>query len=154
MISYRAVRALAASAALAGLSACGANGDSALPQPFQGATVRIVVGFAPGGTYDLQARLLAGHLGGHLPGHPRVGVENMPGSGGALAANYIAHAAPGDGFTIGLLVEVSAPALATGNLLNDVHILGSPAATVPVIVFSKRSGIATLEDGGAWTVPP
>ena len=78
----------------------------------------------------------------------------MPGAGGALAANYIAHAAPSDGFTIGLLAEVNAPALATGNLLNDVHFLGSPAATVPVMVFSKRSGIATLDDWRRRPVPP
>ena len=49
---------------------------------FAGATVRIIVGSAPGGTHDLHARLVASHLGRHLPGLPRVIVENMPGAGG------------------------------------------------------------------------
>jgi tripartite-type tricarboxylate transporter receptor subunit TctC len=60
----------------------------------------IDVGFAPGGGYDTAARLLARHLGHHMPGHPSVIVRNMPGAGGLLAANHLFNVAPHDGSEI------------------------------------------------------
>jgi tripartite-type tricarboxylate transporter receptor subunit TctC len=68
---------------------------------FRGETIRLVVGFAPGGGYDLHARVTADHLGRHLPGSPAVVVENMTGAGGLIAANYLARQARPDGLTIG-----------------------------------------------------
>jgi tripartite-type tricarboxylate transporter receptor subunit TctC len=65
--------------------------------------VQIVVGRTAGGTYDLHARAMAQHLGRHLPGNPKVVVENMPGAGGLLALKYLAHQARPDGLTIGLV---------------------------------------------------
>jgi len=57
---------------------------------FAGKTVRIVVGLAPGGGFDTYARLLARHLGRHIPGNPAIIVENMTGAGGLIAANHLA----------------------------------------------------------------
>ncbi len=50
---------------------------------YQGKTVKVIVGTAPGGGYDLWARLMAQHIGKHIPGNPTVVVQNMPGAGGA-----------------------------------------------------------------------
>ena len=68
---------------------------------YKGKVIRIVVGFASGGGYDLYARLLARHFGRHIPGNPTLVVQNMTGAGGLRAANYIYAAAPKDGTTIG-----------------------------------------------------
>ena len=45
---------------------------------YQGKTVRIIVGTIPGGGFDLYSRTIAPHLGKHIPGHPKVAVENSP----------------------------------------------------------------------------
>src|SRR3954465_3380027 len=78
------------------------------PATFSGQTIRIIVGFGAGGTYDLHARLLSRHLARHLPGAPAIVVENMPGAGGAVAANYLGQVAATDGTTIGMLAEANA----------------------------------------------
>ena len=48
---------------------------------YKGKTINLVVGFSPGGGYDLNARALSRHLGSHIPGEPRVLVQNLPGAG-------------------------------------------------------------------------
>lgn len=68
-------------------------------------TMRIVIGFAPGGGYDRMSRLLAKHLPKYIPGHPAVMVENMPGAGSFIAANYLYNIAKPDGLTIGGFVR-------------------------------------------------
>ena len=68
---------------------------------YHGKTVRIIVGLAAGGGYDLYARTLARHLGKHIPGNPAVVVENMTGAGSIIAANHLYKIAKPDGLTIG-----------------------------------------------------
>lgn len=68
---------------------------------YAGRTVTIVVGFGPGGGYDLYARLVAEQLGRHIPGRPTVIVKNMPGSASVKAANYVFNATSKDGVVIG-----------------------------------------------------
>ena len=60
-------------------------------------TIRMVVGSEPGGGYDAYARLLARHLPKHIPGNPNILVQNMPGAGGIVAANWLYNVAPKDG---------------------------------------------------------
>src|SRR3989304_4422753 len=64
-------------------------------------TVRIARGGEPGGTGDLQARVLIPFLKKHLPGDPTIIVETMPGAAGRKAANHIYSAAKPDGLSIG-----------------------------------------------------
>ncbi len=64
--------------------------------------------FHAGGTYDLNGRLVARHLGLHLPGRPTVIAENMPGAGSLRAANYIANVAPKNGTALGIVSETLA----------------------------------------------
>src|SRR6267142_4970598 len=68
---------------------------------YKGRTVFVIVGYTPGGGYDLYARVLAQHLGKHIPGNPTVIPQNMPGAGSLKAANYLYSVAPKDGSVIG-----------------------------------------------------
>ncbi len=69
---------------------------------FGGKTVRIVVGYPPGSTFDLYARALGRHMGQHIPGSPTVVIQNMPGAGGINAVSYVASVAAPDGLTLSL----------------------------------------------------
>ncbi len=68
---------------------------------YKGRTITMIVGYGPGGGYDLFARLLARHLGRYVPGNPSVVVQNMPGAGSLRATNYLYTVAPRDGTAIG-----------------------------------------------------
>ena len=68
---------------------------------YQGKTITIVVGYQAGDGYDIWARLLAAHMAKHIPGNPRMVVQNMPGAGSMIAANYIYNVAKPDGLTLG-----------------------------------------------------
>src|SRR3989338_1263509 len=66
---------------------------------YKGKTIRIVVGFSPGGGYDTYARAIARHMGKHVPGNPTVIVENMTGAGSLISANHVYKVAKPDGLT-------------------------------------------------------
>ena len=68
---------------------------------FKGKAIRLVVGTSAGGAQDEWARFLAPHLGRNIPGGPDVVVQNMPGAGTVIAANYIYNIAKPDGLTSG-----------------------------------------------------
>jgi tripartite-type tricarboxylate transporter receptor subunit TctC len=74
--------------------------ERAVADFYRGKTVRVVVGFGPGGAFDLHARLLARHLSRFIPGNPLVIVENRPGAGSILAANLVYWSDPKDGTVI------------------------------------------------------
>jgi tripartite-type tricarboxylate transporter receptor subunit TctC len=67
---------------------------------YQGKTITIIVGYQAGDGYDIWARLLATHLGKHLPGNPSIIVQNMPGAGSMIAANHVYNVAKPDGLTM------------------------------------------------------
>ena len=67
---------------------------------YQGKTIRIVVGFTSGGFYDRWARMLARYMPKYIPGKPEMIVQNMPGAGGMIAANYAFNVAQPDGLTM------------------------------------------------------
>src|SRR5437879_13027892 len=67
---------------------------------FEGKTIRIVVGFSPGGGYDTSCRPIARHMSWHIPGNPTIIVENMTGAVSLLAANHTYKVARPDGLTI------------------------------------------------------
>ena len=77
---------------------------------YKGKTVRIVVGFTPGGGYDVYARQLARHYARYIPGNPTVVVQNMPGAASLKSVQYLAAGAPADGtllvtFNPGLITQ-------------------------------------------------
>ena len=67
---------------------------------YDGKTIQIVVASGPGASTDIGARLVGRFLGKHIPGHPGVIVQNMPGAGGLVAANHIYNLAKPDGLTL------------------------------------------------------
>ena len=68
---------------------------------YQGKTVTIVVGTVAGDLYDLYARAFAQFMGKYIPGNPNIIVQNMPGAGHMIAANYVYSVAKPDGLTLG-----------------------------------------------------
>jgi tripartite-type tricarboxylate transporter receptor subunit TctC len=123
---------------------------------YAGQTLRIVVASTPGGALDLEARLLARHLARHIPGAPRVIVENQPGAGGLVAANLFARTVKPDGLRLGyfLLSAVASQLSGTETAPYDVRTFGfvaSPRPDRPVCVLTKASGIASLD---AWRASP
>jgi tripartite-type tricarboxylate transporter receptor subunit TctC len=72
---------------------------------YRGRQVNVIVGFGPGGGYDVYARLLARHIGKYIPGNPNVVVQNMPGAGSLRAANFIYSLAAKDGTAFGLFAR-------------------------------------------------
>jgi tripartite-type tricarboxylate transporter receptor subunit TctC len=91
--------ALAAALAVAAVMPLRAQDDVAAF--YQGKTVRLVVGTAPGGGVDLIGRLVARHLRDHIPGGPNIVVQNMPGAGSVAMANNLANTGVRDGTVIG-----------------------------------------------------
>src|SRR5215475_7587847 len=71
---------------------------------YRGKTLNLIIPNAPGGSFDLYARLAANHLGRFIPGNPSIVAQNMPGAAGMQAANYLAGIAPKDGTTLAVLV--------------------------------------------------
>jgi tripartite-type tricarboxylate transporter receptor subunit TctC len=67
---------------------------------YQGKTITFIVGSGAGTAYDMYGRLLANHIGKHIPGNPGVVVQNMPAAGGMVAANFIYGVAKPDGLTV------------------------------------------------------
>ena len=76
-----------------------ANAEAQAPF-YQGKTITIIVGYQAGDGYDIWARLLAAHMGKHIPGNPGVMAQNMPGAGSMIAANHVYNVAKADGLTL------------------------------------------------------
>ncbi|HEY7383002.1 MAG TPA: hypothetical protein VH743_04965 [Beijerinckiaceae bacterium] len=70
---------------------------------YKGKTVEIYIGYSVGGAYDVYARLLARHMGKHLPGRPTVVNKNMEGAGSLRLANWLYNVAPKDGTVFGII---------------------------------------------------
>src|ERR1700753_2684223 len=86
---------------LAALACAPAAAQEDIAAFYKGKTVRIVVGTAAGGGYDLFARIVARPLAGHIPGTPAVIVQNLPAAGGLVMTNQLYATAPRDGTVIG-----------------------------------------------------
>ena len=138
------LRSAAALAGLAGLLQAGTAAADPIADFYTGKTVRIVVGSAPGGGYDLYARLLSRHISRHIPGNPTVIVQNMPGAGGLTATNFLYAKAPRDGTSFGIVqgTLIFAQAGNSPNVQFDMRKfgwLGSANNTSNACVFSKRA---------------
>src|SRR4051812_5769794 len=88
---------------VAALLATGLAKAQSVADFYRGKTVNVLIGVGVGGEYDLQARLVARHIGKHIPGNPIVVPQNMTGAGGIKMANYLFAQAARDGTNIGML---------------------------------------------------
>lgn len=118
---------------------------------YKGKTVIIYIGFAPGGSYDYFGRLVARHLGKHLPGNPTVIAESMPGAGSFTAANYLYARAPRDGTVLGIVSQTVAieEALGTSGAQYKVaqfNWIGRAASVNEVSLTFHSSNTKTIRD--------
>ena len=93
----------AVAAVLMGVLLSGAPARAQDSDFFAGKTITIMIGYAAGGTYDATARLLARHMSRHIPGHPNIVPQNLPGSGGIKTILHLYSVAPRDGTMLGML---------------------------------------------------
>jgi tripartite-type tricarboxylate transporter receptor subunit TctC len=96
------------------LGASGAQAQSEA-ETFRGQTIRMIIGYGPGGGYDLYGRFAAEFLGQFIPGAPQIVPQNMPGAGSFVAAKYLAGPGPKDGTAMASLVQSLALDGLTGN---------------------------------------
>ena len=118
---------------------------------YSGKTIRFIVGFAAGGGFDTYSRMIARHIGKHIPGHPSTVVENMTGAGSLVAANYIYNRAEPDGLTIGNFIGPLVLQDALGNKAakfdgRKFGWLGVPTPDSGGCVLTRASGIKTADD--------
>jgi tripartite-type tricarboxylate transporter receptor subunit TctC len=140
------------------------SAQDAIADFYRGKTIRILVGFGPGGTSSLYSQALTRHMGRHLPGDPKFVVQNMPGAGGLIAANTIANTSPRDGTEFGIVSRTVAldPLLGNKNAQFDalkLRWMGSAAVEHSVCMVSTSAPAKTAQDlttietvaGGAGT---
>jgi tripartite-type tricarboxylate transporter receptor subunit TctC len=118
---------------------------------YKGKTVELYIAYSVGGGYDLYGRLLARHLGKHIPGNPLVVPKNMEGAGGLRLANWLYQAAPRDGTVIGATSRSVAFEPLLGNRAAQYDAskftwIGSANDEVSVCVAWHTSGVAKFED--------
>jgi tripartite-type tricarboxylate transporter receptor subunit TctC len=114
-------------------------------------TVTIIVGYSPGGSFDLYARVLARYIGRYLPGNPTRVVENMTGAGGIIAANHLYNRVKPDGLTIGAWASPLVLQHIMGNEAAQFDgrkfgYLGIPSPYDTVCTFNQQSGITKMDD--------
>lgn len=120
-------------------------------EPFyQGKTLRVIVASAAGGGSDIVARLMMRHLPRHITGQPTIVVENMPGAGEIIGANFVYGKAKPDGLTV--LFATGTP---IGQLIGlpgiefdmtKMPIVGGSSESVAAFVRSDKTGIKSLRD--------
>ena len=126
---------------------------------YQGKTITLIVGASAGGSLDAYTRLISRHLGRYVPGTPSVIVQNMPGAGSMVAANYLYNVAPPDGLTI----SGFAVALALQQAMGDPGVkfdgrkfawIGTPSTYHSICFLRKESGIGNVEAWMQAKTPP
>jgi tripartite-type tricarboxylate transporter receptor subunit TctC len=149
LVMRRAVAAIGALLALAAVatSACA----DPVADVYRGRTVTLVIGYSAAGGYDTYARVVARHLGDHIPGHPTILPQNMEGAGSLRAANYLYAAAPKDGSVIGMVSRGMAmePLIGRSHASFDSRKftwLGSGTNEVSTCVTGHASAVKTWAD--------
>lgn len=126
--------------------------SAALAEDFYaGKNVDVIIGYSAGGGYDAYARLVARHMGKHIPGNPTLVPRNMPGGGGRVLAGYMSSVAPKDGTALAT-VDQSLPlqqALGDPTVRFDTRAfnwIGTPVADNNTLVTWNTSGVKTVEE--------
>jgi tripartite-type tricarboxylate transporter receptor subunit TctC len=116
-----------------------------------GKNVTMIIGFGPGGGYDLWGRVMARHIGKHLPGNPTVVPQNMPGGGSFNAANHIYTIAPKDGTVLGIIARDAALGPLTGAAgarFDPLKItwVGTPTMETNVCIATQKAKVKTFKE--------
>jgi tripartite-type tricarboxylate transporter receptor subunit TctC len=117
---------------------------------YHGKTLNLIIGTSSGNDYDFRARLLARHLGKHIPGEPAIVPQNMPGVGGVKAANYLATIAPRDGTSLHMIMSnmMASEAIGAQGVQFDARKffwIGNTTSTPNVTVSWYNSGVTSIE---------
>ena len=121
------------------------------PEFYKGKTVSIYIGFSPGGTYDLFGRLVARHIGKHIPGNPTIVAQSMPGAGSFTLANWMYRIAPKDGTAMGIVAQTMAieEMLKTPGVnykAAEFNWIGRATSNVEITLVSSTAKAKTVED--------
>jgi len=141
---------LTALAGIAGVLVAGSAVAQSAPD-FKGRTLTVYISAGVGGGYDAYGRMLAAHIGRHLPGNPTVVATNLTGGGGRKLANFMYHAAPKDGSAFGLIhhTTVYDAAFGASGIKYDptkFNWIGSMASFTSTGFAWHTTGIRTVED--------
>jgi tripartite-type tricarboxylate transporter receptor subunit TctC len=118
---------------------------------YRGKTINVLIGVGAGGEYDLQARLVARHIGRHIPGNPAVVAQNMTGAGGLRMINFLYNVAPRDGTMIGMIANAFPALQAVGHSgvqfdAGRMNWLGTIAPVVETMAIWHAAGVSSIED--------
>jgi tripartite-type tricarboxylate transporter receptor subunit TctC len=119
---------------------------------YRGKSIDVIVASAPGGGYDLYARLLARYMSRSLPGNPTFVVQNMPGAGGVRATQFLFNVAPKDGTVIGVipreapLIPLLEPDKGVQFNAAEFNWIGSPQQELGLLIVNSRSPAQTLQE--------
>src|SRR5689334_10058642 len=117
---------------------------------YRGKTLRMLIGYGPGGGYDIYGRLVAEFLPRHLPGKPTIIAQNMPGAGSFAAASYIQDVAPKDGTVFGSLAQTLALDSMTNTSakvdVSKMPYIGRVVTNIDVGAALTKTGIKSFED--------
>lgn len=118
---------------------------------YSGKTIRVAVGLAAGGGYDTYARIIARHMGKHIPGNPSFVVDNMEGAGSLVAANYTYSKAPRDGTFIGVWNSAYVLYQALGDKAvrldaKKLNWIGAPIKGSPSCSIMGHTGLKTMDE--------
>jgi tripartite-type tricarboxylate transporter receptor subunit TctC len=118
---------------------------------YAGKTVRVTVGLAPGGGYDTYARIVARHMGKHIPGNPSFVVDNMEGAGSLIAANYTYNKADRDGTFVGVWNSAYVLYQALGDRAvrldaKKLNWVGAPIKGSPSCNIMGFTGLKTMDE--------
>src|SRR5205807_9424298 len=117
---------------------------------YRGKTLRMLIGYGPGGGYDIYGRLVAEFLPRHLAGNPTIITQNMPGAGSFVAAKYIHDVAPKDGTVLGSLAQTLALDSMTNTSakldVGKMPYIGRLVTNIDTGVALPKSGIRSFED--------
>jgi tripartite-type tricarboxylate transporter receptor subunit TctC len=117
---------------------------------YRGKTMKMIIGYGPGGGYDLYGRLAAEFLPRHIPGNPTIVPENMPGGGSLKAILYLYNVAPQDGTYLGSISQqLAANAVTDEKNKMDVarfHYIGRFTSNIDVGVALPQANIKSFED--------
>jgi len=125
---------------------------------YKGKTVRIIVGGSAGGGFDTYSRVMARHMGKHIPGHPAILVENMTGAGTLIAAKYLHSSAKPEGLAFGIFNGslILGRALGMKGIdfdVRELEYLGVPVQDSPVCALRKESGVTNMDQWLASKTP-
>ncbi len=142
---------LPAAPLIALLLVAGATSAAGQGESLAGRSVQMIIGFGPGGGYDLWGRTVGRAIGRHLPGHPNVVPQNMPGAGSYVAASYIYNIAPKDGSVLGIIARDAALGPisgAAGARFDPVRLswIGTPTKETNVCIAYRTAAVKTVQD--------